>query len=67
VGNLHVNFTIVVHSPTNITSLFYPVSKFSYFCIFDTPLNCYYFTDQSHPFALQRLFAAYKIHYLKRD
>jgi len=29
VGNLHVNFTIVVNSPTNITSLFYPVSKFS--------------------------------------
>jgi len=39
VGNLHVNFTIVVYSPTNITSLFYPVSKFSYFCICDTPLN----------------------------
>jgi len=26
-----VNFTIVVYSPTNITSLFYPVSKLSYF------------------------------------
>ena len=25
VGNLHVNFTMVVYSPTNITSLFYPV------------------------------------------
>jgi len=46
VGNLHVNFTIVVYSPTNITSLFYPVSKLSYFCICDTPLNCYYFTHQ---------------------
>jgi len=51
VGNLHVNFTIAVYSPTNITSLFYLVSKFSYFCICDTPLNCYYFTHQSHPFA----------------
>ena len=49
-GNLHVNF-IVVYSPINITSLFYPVSKFSYFCICDTPLNCYYFTHQTHPFA----------------
>jgi len=39
VGNLHVNFTIVVYSPTNFTSLFYPVSKFSYFCICDTPLK----------------------------
>ena len=29
VGNLHINFTMVVYSPTNITSLFYPVSKFS--------------------------------------
>jgi len=37
VGNLHVDFTIVVYSPTNITSLFYPVSKFSNFCICDTP------------------------------
>ena len=50
-GNLHVNFTILVHSPTNIASLFYPVSKFSYFRICDTPLNCYYFTHQSYPFA----------------
>jgi len=50
--NLHVNFTIVLYSSTNITSLFYPVSKFLYFCICDTPLNCYYFTHQSHPFAL---------------
>jgi len=24
---------------------------FSYFCICDTPLNCYYFTHQSYPFA----------------
>jgi len=31
VGNVHVNFTAVVYSPTNITSLFYPISKFSYF------------------------------------
>jgi len=31
VGNLHVNFTIAVYSPTNITSSFYPISKFSYF------------------------------------
>jgi len=51
VGNIHVNFNIIVYSPTNITSLFYPISKFSYFCICDTPLNCYYFTHQSHPFA----------------
>jgi len=51
VGNLHVNFTILVYSPTKITSLFYPISKFSYFCICYTPLNCYYFTRQSHPFA----------------
>jgi len=51
VGNLHVNFTVAVYSPTNITSLFYPVSKFSYFCICDTPLNCYHFTHQRHPFA----------------
>ena len=50
-GNLHVNFTIVVYSSTNITSLFYAVSKFSQFCICDTPLNCYDFTHQSHPFA----------------
>ena len=50
-GNLQVNFTSVVYSPTNITSIFYPVSKFSYFCICDTSLNCYYFTHQSHPFA----------------
>jgi len=34
VGNLHVNFTIVVHSATNITSLFYPVSKLSYISAF---------------------------------
>jgi len=27
VGNLHANFTIAVYSPTNITSLFYPVSN----------------------------------------
>jgi len=46
-----VNFTIAVYSPTNITSLFYPVSKLSYFCICDNPLNCYHFTSQSHPFA----------------
>ena len=39
VESLHVNFTIVVYCPTNITSLFYPVSKFSYFGICDTPLN----------------------------
>jgi len=51
VGNLHVNFTILVYSPTKPTSLFYPVSKFSYFCICDTPLNCYYFTSQSYLFA----------------
>jgi len=51
VRNLHVNFTTVVYSPTNITSLFYPVSKFSYFSICDTPLNCYYFTHRSHPCA----------------
>jgi len=31
VGNLHVNFTILVYSPSKITSLFYPVSKFSFF------------------------------------
>ena len=24
---------------------------FSYFCVCDTPLNCYYFTQQSYPFA----------------
>ena len=36
-GNIHVSFTNVVYSPTNITSLFYPVSKFSYFCICDRP------------------------------
>jgi len=57
VANLHVNFTIVVYSPTNITSLFYPISKFSCFCICDTPLNCYYFTHQSHPFAHLTSFA----------
>jgi len=51
VGNLHINFTILVYSPAKITSLFYPVSKLSYFCICDTPLNCYYFTHQSDPFA----------------
>jgi len=51
VGNLHVNFAILVYSPTKITSLFYPVSKFSYFCICNTPLNCYYFTHQSYSFA----------------
>jgi len=51
VENLHVNFTIVVYSPPKITSLFYSVSKFSYFCICNTPLNCYYFTHQSYPFA----------------
>jgi len=62
VGNLHVNLTIVVYSPTNITSLFYPLSKFSYFCICDTPLNCYYFTHQSHPFAHLTFFSPhYKI------
>jgi len=55
VGNLHVNFTIAVYSPTNITFLFYPVSKFSYFCIYNTPLNCYYFTHQSQPFAVAHL------------
>jgi len=32
-------------------SLLYHVSKFSHFCICDTPLNCYYFTHQSQPFA----------------
>jgi len=31
VGNLHVNFTILVYSPTRIISLFYPISKFSHF------------------------------------
>jgi len=46
-----LSVTIAVYSPTNITSSFYPVSKFSYFCICDTPLNCYNFTHQSHPFA----------------
>jgi len=51
VENLHVNFTILVHSPTKITSLFYPVSKSSYFCIYDTPLNNCYFIHQSYPFA----------------
>jgi len=51
VGNLHINFTTAVYSPTNITSLFYPVSEFSYFCTCDTPLNCYHFTRQSYPFA----------------
>jgi len=51
VGNLQVNFTILVHFPTKITSLFYPVFKFSYLCICDIPLNCYYFTNQSYPFA----------------
>jgi len=50
-GNLHVNFAILVYSATKITSLFYPVAKFSHFCICDTPLNCYYFTHQSYPFA----------------
>ena len=50
-GNLHVNFTILVYYPTKITSLFYPVSKFSYFCIGDTPLDCCYFTHQSYSFA----------------
>jgi len=50
VENLHINFTILVYSPTKITSLLYPVSKFSYFCICDT-LNWYYFTHQSYPFA----------------
>jgi len=50
VGNLHVNFTILVYSPIKITSLFYPVSKLSYsHC--DTLLNCYYFTHQSYSFA----------------
>jgi len=38
VGSLHVNFTIVVYSPTNITSLFYLVSKFSYICTCDTQI-----------------------------
>ena len=50
-GNFHVNFTILVYSPTKITSLFYSVSKLSYFCICDTPLHCYYFTHQSYQFA----------------
>jgi len=27
------------------------MSKFSYFCICDTPLNCYYITHQSYPSA----------------
>jgi len=36
VGNLHVNFTIVVYSSTNVTCLFYPVSKCSYFFAFAT-------------------------------
>jgi len=49
-GNLHVNFTTLVYSLAKITSLFYPVSKFSYFCICNSPLNCYYFTRQSYPF-----------------
>jgi len=31
VGNLDVDFTIAVYSSANITALFYPVSKFSYF------------------------------------
>ena len=50
-GKFIFNFTILVYSPTKITSLFYPVWKFSYFCICDNPLNCYYFTQQSYPFA----------------
>ena len=49
VGKLDVNFTILVYFPTKITSLFYPVSKFSYFCICYIPFNCYYFTHQSYP------------------
>jgi len=32
-------------------SLFYPISKYSYFSICYTPLNCYYFTHQSYSFA----------------
>ena len=36
--NEQLKLTIAVYSPTNITSLFYPVSKFSYFCICHTPL-----------------------------
>ena len=68
VGDLHVNFTIVVYSPTNITSLFYPVYKFSYFCICDTPLNCYYFSHQSHPCAHLTSFRRIaKFTYVKRD
>jgi len=51
VGNLHVNFTILVYTPTKITSLFYPVSTLLYICICDTLLNWYYFTHQSYPFA----------------
>ena len=50
-GNLHINFTILVFSPTKITSLFYPVSKFSYYCICDTPLNGYCFTHQSYSYS----------------
>ena len=50
-GKFTLNFTILVYSPTKITSLFYPISKFSYFCICHTPLNCYYFAHQSYPFA----------------
>jgi len=30
VGNLHVNFTILFYSPAKITSLFHPLSIFSY-------------------------------------
>jgi len=50
VGNFHINFKILVYSPTKLLPYFIPFLN-SHFCICNTPLNCYYFTHQSYPFA----------------
>jgi len=67
VGNLHVNFTVAVYSTTNITSLFYPVSKFSYFAFAIVVKLLPFCPSKSSICTFWRLFAAYKIHHLKRD